>query len=536
MTEKEKKVKEKITLSEQEVMEVFQAAQQIYGWFTPQLANQNLIGLNNNPKIPTRESLTKALEAAPYDTKLLVEYSQFAEVFDRLYSKTIEYYANILKFDYSWQPLVYKGMEDYEYLEEPEYWEDWNRVAKFLDKFNPKHEFPKVVKEVLRSGKYFTWFRDSQGNINDTGEINLDDTKETKCQSYTLQTMPQDWCMITGKWERGWLYSFNMTYFTQAGTSLQSYAPVFRTYFKKNFDGDGTKPYNPITPLGSRDSNFALWQDTSPDVGAWCFMMDDSNADSPPPLVSLIRGVLSDIDMENLQRNANMLGAKGLLYGDIGMLDKQKSGNTQDATSFNANTLTKFLRLVRQGITESINIAAMPTEGTKFAQFDASKVEDMYNNQLKTTAGNASSASRIIYSSDKVGQAELEAQIQNDCNFMGKLYRQFENFLDFYINKKTRKYKFHVTLNGYNYKFLEEKKKKNLLELADKGFVLDPSMYASIVDMSPQDFIRSLKAGQKVTTKLFSQILNAYTQSSKDSGRPNLDITERTESGNANYE
>lgn len=519
-----------MTLSEREVMEVFQAAGQIYGWFTPQLANQTLINLNNNPRTPTREKLNKALETIPYDTHMLAEFSQFAEVFDRLYAKTQEYYANLLKFDYSWQPIVYTD----EYLDDKDYWEDWNRVAKFLDKFNPKHEFPKVVKELLRTGKYFTWFRDSAGNINETGEINLNDTIGKKCQTYTLQTMPQDWCMLTGKWDKGWLYSFNMAYFTQAGTSLQSYAPIFRKYFKNNFDGENGKPYNPVAPLNSRDSNFALWQDVSPDYGAWVFLMSDDNAVSPPPLVPLIRGTLNDIEMENLQRNANMLGAKALLYGDIGMLDKQKSGQTQDAFSLNPRTLSKFLALVRKGITESINIAAMPTEGTKFAQFDSSKTDDIYNNQLKTTAGNAASASRLIYSSDKVGQAELEAQRETDCNFMGKLYRQFEDFLDFYINKKTRKYKFHVTLSGYNVKFLEEKRKKDLIDLADKGFVLDPSMYAGIVGMSPQDFVRSLKVGQKYTTKLFSMIINPYTTSG-GGGRPTLDTNERSESANDNY-
>lgn len=524
--------KQTLTLSEQEVFEVFQAASQIYGWFTPELANQNLINLNNNPSFPTRDRLNKALESAPYDAVLLAEYSQFAEVFDRLYAKTIEYYANLLKFDYSWQPLVYND----EYLNDNDYWEDWNRVAKFMDKFNPKHEFPKVVKELLRSGKYFTWFRDTQGNINETGTIDLNDTTGKKCTNYALQTMPQQWCMITGKWDKGYLYSFNMAYFTQAGTSLQSYAPIFRKYFQKNFETADGKPYNPVAPLNSRDTNFALWQDVSPEYGAWVFMMSDDNANSPPPIVPLIRGVLNDIEMENLQRNANMLGAKGLLYGDIGMLDKQKSGQTQDAFAMNPRTLTKFLSLVRKGIAESVNIAAMPTESTKFAQFDSSKTDDIYNNQLKATAGNAASASRLIYTSDKVGQAELQAQIQTDCNFMGKLYRQFEDFLDFYINKKTRKYKFHITLSGYNFNFLEDAKKQSLLELADKGFVLDPAMYAGIVGMSPQDFIRSLKVGQKMTPKLLGQILNVYTRSSSDGGRPSLDINERSESANENYE
>jgi hypothetical protein len=185
----------------------------------------------------------------------------------------------------------------------------------------------------------------------------------------------------------------------------------------------------------------------------------------------------------------------------------------------------------------------MPTANNKFYQFDSKETTDIYSTQLNNTAGNAASASRLIYSSDKAGQFELQAQIQTDFNFISKVYSQFEQFLNFYVNKKTRKYKFNFLFSGANYGFIRSQEAQNLLDLANAGMVLNTSSYAKIVNMRPQDFDRALEEGHysDLTEKL-TMLLNRNTQSgnSTDStlgaGRPQLDISDRSESGNQNYE
>ena len=91
-------------LSENDVMDVLRFAQQIYntgffGVFTPQMSNQNLINLNNNPLVPTKDAVDSALKSYKNSANTLQAYSEFAEVWDRLYSRTLEYYANMLSFD-----------------------------------------------------------------------------------------------------------------------------------------------------------------------------------------------------------------------------------------------------------------------------------------------------------------------------------------------------------------------------------------------------------------------------------------------------
>ena len=154
--------KEKI--SEYELDQVLQFAQNLYtgfgnyGLYTPFSQNQNLLAINNNPKIPTYEKLVEAFKSEPYDNGLLSSYSEFMEVWDSIYSKTFRYLESLLSFDLTYTCKNIKDPKDYQ---SKEYTEDLKRVHKFLDNFDYKQEFKKVVKEVLRKETCYVWFRDS---------------------------------------------------------------------------------------------------------------------------------------------------------------------------------------------------------------------------------------------------------------------------------------------------------------------------------------------------------------------------------------
>jgi hypothetical protein len=245
------------------------------------------------------------------------------ESFDMIYKRLVKYYTGMLSFDLDISCInAYAPNTDYK---SKEYKEDLRRVYKFLDSFDYKSEFRKVVKELLRRQNYFTWFRDSQGTF-DGATIDLNDESKHKTSRYTLQTMPQKFCKITGRWEYGYLYDFDMTYFTKAGTSLDSYDPVFRKYWKNTFGDASFQNYVPTAPLQNRYGDYALWTQTSPDDNAWVFTFDENNIVSTPFLVPNILNFLTNKEIEGLQKDKDMISARGILAGEIQLLDKQKSG------------------------------------------------------------------------------------------------------------------------------------------------------------------------------------------------------------------
>ena len=522
-----------------DMQDVISMANQIYnnygnyfGVYTPSLLNQNLNSLNNNPIVPTKESLNKALLDYKFQSSDLKAFTEFAEAWDILFERTLNYYVNMLSYDLQISCTnAYLGKSDYN---SKEYQEDKKRVYKFLDNFDYKSEFTKVTKNTLRNEICYTWFRDSQGTFDNTGDIDVSNEKVKKMSSYTLQMLPQNRCLLTGQWERGLLYDFDMTYFLQAGVDINAYDPSFKKYWKNTFENNSNPKYNPTAKLDSRDGIFAMWTQTSPDDGAWCFKFDMSNMNSRPFLSSLIKMVLSNDEMKKLQMDANMLAARAILVGQIPLMDKQKSGNVTDAMAWKPETLTKFMKLVKMGLVDNLNAVAMPTDENKFEQFDGKDSKDMLTYQYKWFAGNGASANRMIYSDDKMSKDEVENAIVTDYNIIKRLYNQFDSFLDFYVNKKTRKYKFKFSFSGCTYPFMREREKKNLIDLASNGIVLNSNAYSKILDMTPQQFDRSLEEGKYSgwVDKLSSQLLNVHTQSGKQEvGQPKKDRTEISESG-----
>ena len=106
-------------------------------------------------------------------------------------------------------------------------------------------------------------------------------------------------------------------------------------------------------------------------------------------------------------------------------------------TVYRCNKCDYDLKLYRSILDKNIKLAALPTKNLKWYQFNDSN-KDMYNDQLKTSAATGTGASRIIYSTDRMSNAEVEAALNETYQTMKPLYAQFSNFLDYYVNQITK--------------------------------------------------------------------------------------------------
>ena len=95
---------------------------------------------------------------------------------------------------------------------------------------------------------------------------------------------------------------------------------------------------------------------------------------------------------------------------------------------------------------------------------------------------------------------------------MKPLYYQFNQFLNFFINKKTVKYKFEFNLDGLDRQWDREKRQNTLRNYADKGIVLDSTIWASAFGISPQAFQRSMECAHNSDfVDNLTMLLNANT-------------------------
>jgi len=498
-------------LTEDQVFGILEFAQAFYNptdWtnvYTPDTLRNLLINLNNQQVSTNYDKAVKALQNARENGDTLCGYNAFMEDMSMLFKRIMKYYEGLLSFDLRY---VCTNATHKDYKSE-EYKKDKAIVTKFLDNFDYKEEFRKMTLEMLRHETVFTWFRTQMTN--------------SSSPKYCLQIMPQSKCKLTGYFESGLLYDFDMQYFFQPAVDINSFDPVFKKYYRELFDVEDTENYKPTNPLNRRDGSFATYVQTSPDDGAWCFKFDTSNFKNVPFLSSLLRDALTQTDMEKLQRDKNFLSAMAILYGEIELLDKQKSGQVKDATAFSPQVLGQFLSLVKTGLNNNlIKPVALPLTEGELKQYQDYGTT-MYKDSTSMTAGIGAGASRIIFSTDKMSQEELRNAITNDFNNMKHLYAQFNNFLNMYINAKTRKFKFRFDMNGCSYQFEREARKQDLLDVAGLGLVPNLSFWASAIGIKPVDFERSLEeAHYGNLTDLFTEMQSIHTAGSgeKDAGRP----------------
>lgn len=245
-------------LTQTQVEAVVEFANALYnygqtGYWSPFLSNQYLQGLNNNSSIPNSQKVREALSDYRNNAESLQSYMEFARFFDMLFSRTIQSYANSLAFDLQVVPVNVFTKEEYN---SDEYKKDKKIVNDFLNKFDYRKEFRNIVQQLMLHEVYYVWFRKTKwGN---------------KGMKYALQTLPQERCLLTGYWEKGLLFDFDMSYFLQAGTDLNGYDPAFKKYYQRVFgDGEMYKNYRPTNPFNKRDGTYAMWTQTSPQDGAW---------------------------------------------------------------------------------------------------------------------------------------------------------------------------------------------------------------------------------------------------------------------------
>lgn len=323
-----------------------------------------------------------------------------------------------------------------------------------------------------------------------------------------------------------------MNYFLQPGVDIDGYDPAFKKYFNNVF-GENQNPwrYIPTNPLPNHDGTFAMWTQTSPADGAWCFKLFPENFNTTPYLAPFLKDSIRNNEIAMLQYNKDIASAYGILAGEIRLFDNAKSGTIANQFAIDPATLGAFMGKVKQGLqnvgssSSNAKSVAMPLENIKWFQFE-DKNPNMYEQQLSNSAGVGSGISRVIYSSDRMSNAEIEAGIIDQYNTVKQVYSQFNNFMDFFANQLTKKYKFSFSFDGCSYPFEREKRFDRILKMADKGIVLNTSAYAAVLGYKPQEFERMIEESKWTgwVDKYSQLMLNTNTTAqSNEGGRPRKD-------------
>lgn len=442
------------------------------GYYSPYTSNSLLRSLQSNKAAPTLDAIKKALSECRTSPHEVNAYMEFMQSYDMLFAKIIKQYVNVLAYDLI--PICKNAFTESDY-NSAEYAADKAKLDDFLDKFNYKEEFRKVTEQVFKNEVYYTWFRRTRSHGNGI--------------KYALQILPQDYCMMTGYWEKGILFDFDMNYFNNAGVDINGFAPVFKQYYNRAFNGNYN--YNPSAQLKKRKGSYGQWVQTSPADGAWVFKFNPQDFNATPFIAPLLRQAIRNDELQALQRNKDIAAAFAIIAGSIGTFDNAKSGTKFDQLKFAPQTIGGFMKKARQGLDECIKVAALPLEGLKMMQYE-DKNPTLEYSQLESTSAAGSFVSNPIYATERMSIAEVESGLVTMYQTMRHLYAQFENFLEFQANAITKKYKWKFKMDGSTIPSFRQKQTDTLFRLADRGMVMPMSVWSSTLGYAPQDFERLL--------------------------------------------
>lgn len=514
-----RKKTEKEMLNEQEVWNVIEFAKNISPYynnvFTPDLVNQRMQDINLNPMSTTQDKIEKALLDPKNNENQLIGYSQFFELNDMMYKRMLYYLGNMLSFDLNYTCTNAK----YEDYKSTAYKKDLNEVYTFLDKFDIKKEFKKVLRQLIRQEVFYCTLREDG-------------------DKYLLQELPQEYCKITGRWEYGFLFDFDMYWFIQPAVSINMYPKYFQELYY-NWVNQKKNGYNPANALNDRSGSYVYWVQTSPENNVWAWKFNSDIVSKVPFLSPLYSDVVLKPLIRKLQTNIYMLQAQKVMVGLIPMLEGTKSGSVKDQLAVSPEVMGKFLGLLKQGLNDAIKVSGVPFKDLKTLDFDGTD-KQILQDYTKTTAAMSGVNSRLIFSIDKQSNIESQLSINVDEYLMTSVYPFFEDFLNYHINRKTKKFKWKFKFEGSEFDINKDKRLNNAMTLADKGVVL-PQKFASALGMLPQDLERMLDEAKAsgFTDKLIS-MLNLNTMNTGDSsskgGRPKVDDTDMNENTEASRE
>ncbi len=501
-------------ITEEQLFDVLEFARQAYNGgypnvFTPDLINAKMQDVNLNPLKGTKEEIERALADPKNNEEKLIGYSEFFELTSMIYKRMLYYLAHLLSF--SVKDIICKNAQAKDY-NSSKYKKDYAILCDFLDKFDIKQEFSKVMRELLRKDSSF-WVIRNEGD------------------KYTLQELPSKYCKITGRWSYGLLFDFNMYWFLNSGVDINMYPDVFKEMYNRvMYDNEGN--YKPASSAQNRNGNWTLWTQTSPLDGFWAWKLTPELVTNIPFLAPLFQDVVLQPLIRNLQTNKYMIEATKVMVGLIPMIKDAKGGHMKDMIGISDVTAGKFLNLIKKGIGDVIKTGAAPFEDIKTLDFEGS-TRNMLEDYARTTTSLSGVNSRLIFTSDKPNIMETQLSLDVDVMTLSYMYAYFEDFLNYQINSLTKDFKFKIKLGGINTTEDIKDRRKEFVELSAIGVVL-PDRLAFSLDMYPHHLEKQMeKAKASKFADNLMPMLNIYTDSAtgNEGGRPKSDTSQLTDSG-----
>ena len=483
------------------------------GFYTPDMLNSVMKDMNMNPLNATAGDIDKALQDPKNHERELRGISEFFEYTSMIYKRLLAYSANMLSFDFTYVCTNALTIEDYQ---STAYRKDYGIMVDLFDKFNVKQEFNKVMNALLRQESCFSVLRDDG-------------------YKYTLQELPIDYCKITSRSDFGsFLFDFDMNWFSQAGVDINMYPNIFYDFLNR-INSAKKQGYDPSSL--KRDGSFAYWVQTSPRDDFWAWKLNPNEIGSVPMYAPLFADLVLTPYIRNLQKTKYNTNTVKILLGLFGTSNDSKNGYAKNKFKISPEDAMAYGKIIKKmnNLPDNVGFGTAPFDDVKSFEFNSDNTNILNEHNLSTISM-AGVDSRLLYSSDKQNNiSETKNSLNVDQYMMTAIYPYFDNFMNYQINKRTKKYKFKIKFEGTNFQDDREWRYQKAVDLMQKG-IATKQLVSSALGYSPFDMGRMMmEAKAEGFVDSLTPIQISSTMSSKDGdkspGREEKDENDLSNSG-----
>ncbi len=419
------------------------------GAFNPMTTNTTLKSLNVHTLVPTKEKIDEALKDPSNNEGTLTSYGFYYYFSNLTYKRNVEILKALPSFDLSIRCINLENPED---IKSQEYKEDNKIVREFLRKFDYRTEFKIVLWNLIMSETYFTMFRKFDNK-------------------YKLQTFPNRYALLTGEWEYGLLYDIDINYFfNNSAVDINMFPDTIKKKFNEVYGKDRRNQYNPSNSIDNRNGTFANYVQTSPKDGFFAFKFNMAhNLNIPFYSATLPEMAILPI-IRDLQLNQSMAAAKKIIAADVPYIKDIKGAGLTNKVAIDPTELKKFVDTVAQGLQGLVKLLYTPTEksnGIEFKNTDA----DSYNNFMSIISQLLSGSKTNVNVSSRENAIQTKIAMNMDELIVEEVYPQFNDFLNYYVNNETKKYKFEFRFEGCKNDFSRTRRQGEAFALAEKGII-----------------------------------------------------------------
>jgi hypothetical protein len=383
------------------------------GQYQPVYSEQLLQQINVNPSAASSSDIEKWLLAPQYFDQNLRHLSQYLSYAVGQYNRSVSYLNTIKTYKYKLLP----SDSDIEgNIDKTEYLHAYDICLRTLQKMNIRYQIPKVDYQTMMDGVSFVWVSETTDNI-------------------SLLPLPADYCYITSPWTYGYLFAIDLVFFDQFITipnqipELKQAYDEFCTKREELYKGEKLAPYQ--------------YYQIPPDKG-WVFTFDPIHPDKVPPLSSSMSSSLDILSYKELLKNKVALD----LYKVIPMkipLDKE---NKNMAISY--KLAEEITQVIQSTLPENIKVFSSPFDTENAVLTDQSnRFDDIVKVSNNTFYSSSGFTKAMFGSEDNKMAAAMSISEQIDFGYSAyHPYRQYENFINFQLALKTKKYKFQIQMFG----------------------------------------------------------------------------------------